>query len=147
MENIIKEFQQSINELNSVFFPYILDYHKNELSMIKEQENVLKSNLEQLENMKQDVIKNFDHIVEKIDDKKYHEVMGFFKQKMQLIEKQNDYLDSKNVFLWNEHKADKVLSDFKSMYKKILLQICPIPFNQISIPNQILEQHEEKRDV
>lgn len=85
MEKIIKEFQQCINDLNSVFFPYILDYHKNELSMIKEQENMLKSNLEQLENMKQDVIKNFDHIVEKVEDNKYSEVMKFFKQKISLI--------------------------------------------------------------
>lgn len=85
MEKIIKEFQQCINDLNSVFFPYILDYHKNELSMIKEQENMLKSNLEQLENMKQDVIKNFDHIVEKVEDSKYSEVMKFFKQKISLI--------------------------------------------------------------
>ena len=53
--------------------------------MIKEQEFMLKGNLEQLENMKQDVIKNFDHIVEKVDEKKYNEVMMFFKQKISLI--------------------------------------------------------------
>lgn len=73
--------------------------------------------------------------------------MQYFKKKIALIEKQNLFLNQNNVFLWDEQRASKVLSDFKDSYKKILYQICPIPLNSQKIPDILGQDDNYKRDI